>query len=109
MQPSDAPVPRPKLPESFHQYTSRLDATKGPIRATSDGILVEENTGDYVDLDFPPHNRDLREPAPTTDRSATRAPIVELPEASNGGTGLEDPRKRRSVKQFFKDVWIRFQ
>lgn len=102
--PSNTPASRPKLPESIHQYSSRLDVSQGPLRATSDGVLVKEQIGGYVNLDLPLRNRDAREPAPTTSGATTKAPIIELPKASNGGNGLDDPRKQKSVKQLSKDV-----
>ena len=109
MSPSDTSASRPKLPESVHQYSSRLDVSQGPLRATSDGVLVKEQTGDYVNLDLPLRNRDALEPAPTTGMATAKAPIIELPEASNGGNGLDDPRKRKSVGQVFKDMWTKLR
>jgi len=109
MSPSDTPASRPKLPESVHQLSSRLDVSQGPLRATSDGVLVKEQTGDYVNLDLPPRNRDAREPAPTTGTATAKAPIIELPEASNGGNGLDDPRKRKSIGQAFRDMWTKLR
>ena len=109
MSPSDTSASRPKLLESVHQYSLRLDVSQGPLRATSDGVLVKEQTGDYVNLELPPRNCDAREPVHTTGMATATAPIIELPEASNGGNGLEDPRKRKSVGQVFKDMWTKLR
>ena len=49
------------------------------------------------------------EPAPTTGGATTKVSIIELPEASNGGNGLDDPRKRKSVAQAFKDMWTKLR
>jgi hypothetical protein len=107
MPPSDAPGPRQRLSESVSQYLSTLDVSHGPLRATSDGTLVKEETGDHVNLELPPRNHDVHKHAPRTGRKTTQVPILDLPEAENGGTGLDDPRKRRSLVRWFKDMWTR--
>ncbi|KAF1951983.1 hypothetical protein CC80DRAFT_552738 [Byssothecium circinans] len=46
---------RPQLPQEAMRHISRLDRERGPLRATAAGMLVEEETGEWIlvlDLDL---------------------------------------------------------
>jgi hypothetical protein len=84
MPPPDPLYTRSRLPDDRRQYSSKLDQVRGPLRTTSDGNLVGEDTGDWLVLDTPPHD------AESLIRREKEGPSVSLPEAKNGATGLEN-------------------
>ncbi|KAF2243501.1 hypothetical protein BU26DRAFT_466178 [Trematosphaeria pertusa] len=99
---------RARLPSFAMQYTSALDKTRGPLRTTSDGNLIAEDTGDWLLLDTPPHDAedrvDLAAKANTARRrSSANGPVIGMPEAKNGATGLDDPRRRKPVARVLRN------
>ena len=86
---------RPCIPDIARRYSSKLDATQGALRTTSDGNLFSETTGDYVILNTPPHDREDREMALQKSKQVARGPAIGLPEAKNGATAFDDPRARK--------------
>jgi hypothetical protein len=99
---SPAISPRTRLPDSLRQYSSKLDDLRGPLRTTSDGNLVDEDTGDWLVLDTPSHDAEDRIQKATKD-----VPAIDLPEAKNGATGNVHPRKRMSLGQYVSSQWLR--
>ncbi|KAF2688871.1 hypothetical protein K458DRAFT_293305 [Lentithecium fluviatile CBS 122367] len=94
--PARTPTPeaRPRLSEYMMQYTSARDLRDGPHRTTTDGDLIEAETGEYLVLeDFSPENMS----ASRTDTGKTRGPEIPLPEAKNGATGLDAPRRPKPL------------
>ncbi|CBX96765.1 predicted protein [Plenodomus lingam JN3] len=89
----------PRLPDYVSQYHSALDISHGPLRTTSDGNLIVEESGDWVLLDTPPHDRQNHE----IKVSRRNIPAIDLPEAKNGATGLEDARSRDRARRIIKD------
>jgi len=110
----DSPMPSPELTpptqhllDTFSDYTSLLDSTHGPLRTTSDGNLVEEESGDWLVLATPPHSRSDRDLAieKCSRADAEKLPAIGLPESKNGATGLDDPRARKSLVRLLKNKW----
>jgi hypothetical protein len=97
LPPPDPPYTRPRLPDDLRQYSSKLDQVRGPLRTTSDGKLVGEDTGDWLVLDTPPHD------AENLLRNETKAPSISLPEAKNGATGLENSRARDPLGRILRE------
>jgi hypothetical protein len=95
LTPRSASSPRARLPTFMRQYSSKLDQMRGPLRTTSDGNLVYENTGDWLVLDTPSH--DAENPS---QKEKKNAPTIDLPEVKNGATGDERPRKRMLFSQY---------
>jgi hypothetical protein len=95
LTPRSASSPRARLPTFMRQYSSKLDQMRGPLRTTSDGNLVYEDTGDWLVLDTPSH--DAENPS---QKEKKNAPTIDLPEAKNGATGDERPRKRMLFSQY---------
>jgi hypothetical protein len=95
---SQSPTPaRPRIPDHARRYCSRLDVTHGALRTTSDGNLLDEDTGDWLILDTPPHSQEDRDIAAQKDKSVGKGPVISLPEAKNGATGLDNPRARKPL------------
>lgn len=94
MSPSDTSPKRPRLSDSVYHFSSKLDQTQGALRTTSDGNLVDEDTGDWLVLDTPAH-----EPEITSSKGRT----ISLPESKNGATGLDNPRTRKSLVRLLRN------
>jgi len=106
--PIPEPTPRTQyLSDTLSDYTSLLDSTHGPLRTTSDGNLVEEDSGDWLVLATPPHSQSARNFAVTkcSRADAKTLPAIGLPESKNGATGLDDPRARKSLVRLLKNKW----
>jgi hypothetical protein len=103
MPPPEVPPRRPRLPEDVRQYSFKLDATKGPLRTTVDGDLMEEDTGDWLVLDTPPHHAKDRELTLQSDKQATNSFTIGLLEAKNGATGLDNLRARKSLMRLLRN------
>jgi hypothetical protein len=99
---SPAISPRTRLPDSLRQYSSKLDDLRGPLRTTSDGNLVDEDTGDWLVLDTPSHDAEDR-----IQKATKNAFAIDLPEAKNGATGNVHPRKRMSLAQYVSSKLLR--
>jgi hypothetical protein len=91
------PAVRPRIPAAARRYSSKLDATYGALRTTSDGNLLDEDTGDWLILDTPPHSQEDRDIAAQKDKNQKNTPAISLPEAKNGATGLDNPRARKPL------------
>ncbi|KAH7411929.1 hypothetical protein DE146DRAFT_751076 [Phaeosphaeria sp. MPI-PUGE-AT-0046c] len=90
---------RPRLDDSLRQYSSQLDETRGPLRTTADGNLLNEDTGDWLLLDTPPHDdidQDMNKARP-------KGPAISLPESKNGATGLDNPRARKPLMRLLRN------
>lgn len=72
----------PRLDDSLREYLSLLDETCGPLRTTTDGNLLEEDTGDWLLLDTPPHDVQGKE----MEKAKSKGPALSLPESKNGAT-----------------------
>ncbi|KAF1938835.1 hypothetical protein EJ02DRAFT_436812 [Clathrospora elynae] len=105
MSTPDTPPPRPRLPGAFCRYSSKLDESHGPLRTTSDGNLIEEESGDWLVLDTSPHGQEGRNIGLQKDRKASMSPTIGLPESKNGATGLDDPRARKPLARLIKNRW----
>ena len=106
--PSPKLAPRTQhLSDTFGDYTSLLDSTHGPLRTTSDGNLVEEESGDWLVLDTPPNSQSDGNLAieKCSRGDAEKLPAIGLPESKNGATGLDDPRARKSLVRLLKNKW----
>jgi hypothetical protein len=75
---------RPRVPQGAMYTASALDKKRGPLRTTSDGNLIEEETGDWLFLDTKEVGQ---RPSPRRAREG-------LPEAKNGANGMVAPRKK---------------
>jgi hypothetical protein len=102
LTPTPAFSSRTRLPDSLRQYSSKLDDQRGPLRTTSDGNLVDEDTGDWLVLDTPPHGAE-----DDMQKATKNAPVIDLPEAKNGATGNVHPRKRMSLAQYVSSKLLR--
>ncbi|PSN68214.1 hypothetical protein BS50DRAFT_468288, partial [Corynespora cassiicola Philippines] len=101
---------RPRLDNFAMRYTSKRDILEGPLRTTSQGNLIEEETGDWLLMETP------AEPGPTRTREFWESeestgtpkpkslPVIDLPEAKNGATGLDDPRTRKPLARTLKNA-----
>ena len=100
-----------ETPESKHlqvasldiKYTAKLDMLHGPLRTTSDGGLIDEDTGEWLKLDTFAENTTHKHAAIVTD--GPNSPWIAMPEAKNGATGLDPPRARKSIHRVFRN-WL---
>jgi hypothetical protein len=97
------PSRRSRLPDSARYHASKLDKSQGPLRSTSDGNLIEEETGDWIILDTPPHSEEDRGIALAKNKSARKGPSLTLPESKNGATGLDNPRARKPIRRLIRN------
>jgi hypothetical protein len=74
--PTDTPPPRFRLVGEFNRYTSPLDETRVLLRTTSDGNLLEEESGDWLVLDKPPHDAEDRELESQSPTQVSKYPTV---------------------------------
>ncbi|KAK7180406.1 hypothetical protein PSPO01_13563 [Paraphaeosphaeria sporulosa] len=81
---------------------SRLDKTKGILRVDSDGRIIEEDTGDIVNLDVP--DDEAQQYYSEVDPYATSRRFA-IPEMKNGATALDDPRARKPMLRVVKN-WL---
>ncbi|KAH7089597.1 hypothetical protein FB567DRAFT_590407 [Paraphoma chrysanthemicola] len=81
---------RPRLPDEVRSYTSKLDQYNVSLRTTSDGNLVNEDTGDWLN------------------KTAAKGPSIGLPESKNGATGLDPPRARKPLGRLLRNKWHHF-
>ncbi|KAF2826326.1 hypothetical protein CC86DRAFT_417410, partial [Ophiobolus disseminans] len=70
---------------------------------TSDGNLVNEDTGDWLVLATHPHDTEHREIAAQKGRIIPQGPVISLPEAKNGATGLDNPRARKPLMRLLRN------
>lgn len=97
---SQGPTPeRPRLDDSLRQYSSKLDQTRGPLGTTTDGNLIDEDTGDWLVLDTPPHDDEDKD----AKKARAQGPAIGLPESKNGATGLDNPRARKSLMRLLRN------
>ncbi|KAH5116312.1 hypothetical protein HBH71_121140 [Parastagonospora nodorum] len=108
MSSPDIPPRRPRLPDGIQHYSSKLDHEKGPLRTTTDGDLKEDGTGDWLVLDTPPHDMEDRKALRKSDKKVTNSPVIGLPEAKNGATGLDDPRARKPIMRYLRNKFYGF-
>ncbi|RMZ67250.1 hypothetical protein GMOD_00001148 [Pyrenophora seminiperda CCB06] len=102
----ESPLKPQRQSATFSEWSSILDQTRGPLRTTSDGNLIEEESGDWLILATPPHSRDDRELAlQKHPNKAVKIPAIGLPESKNGATGLDDPRTRKPLARILKNMW----
>ncbi|KAF2031574.1 hypothetical protein EK21DRAFT_38043, partial [Setomelanomma holmii] len=101
------PPRRLRLPTYAQSFSSKLDQSNTPLRTTSDGKLIDEDTGDWLVLDTPPHDSEDREIA-WKNKKVTRGPLIGLPESKNGATGLDDPRARKPLARLLRNKWHGF-
>lgn len=71
MSSPDIPTRRPRLPDGIQHYSSKLDQSKGPLRTTADGDLMEDDTGDWLVLDTPPNHTEDRKALQQSAKKAT--------------------------------------
>ncbi|KAF2006171.1 hypothetical protein P154DRAFT_615531 [Amniculicola lignicola CBS 123094] len=91
---------KPDLSDPFFGiHRSKLDDLRGPIRSDSMGDLVEEETGDWLDLAAA-----TALPA-SRSKSARGPPNPYLQERKNGGTGWDDARKPKTFSRLLKNWW----
>lgn len=90
---------RPRLDDSLRQYSSKLDETRGPLRTTADGNLIDEDTGDWLILDTPPHDDENKDAG----KGKAPGPAIGLPESKNGATGLDNPRARKPLMRLLRN------
>lgn len=103
MSAAEAMSVRPRIPHEARRYSSKLDATHGALRTTSDGNLVDEDTGDWLLIDTPPHDQEDREMTMQIDKKIAKGPAISLPEAKNGATGLNNPRTRKPFMRLLRN------
>ena len=94
MPPSETSPKRPRLNDSVYHFASKLDQTQGALRTTSDGNLIDEDTGDWLVLDTPAHEPEI---------TSLKGPTIGLPESKNGATGLDNPRARKSLVRLLRN------
>ncbi|CAE7195187.1 hypothetical protein PTNB73_08484 [Pyrenophora teres f. teres] len=95
-----------RLTDPFSDYASVLDSTRGPLRTTSDGNLLEEESGDWLILATPPHSADDRELALLqTSKPTTKLPVLWMPECKNGATAFDNPRTRKPLARLLRNKW----
>lgn len=97
MASENPPSERPRLDDRLRQYSSKLDELQGPLRTTSDGNLIDEDTGDWLILDTPPHDDGDKE------MEKKKGPAIGLPESKNGATGLDNPRARKPLMRLLRN------
>ncbi|KAH8726120.1 hypothetical protein GQ44DRAFT_759126 [Phaeosphaeriaceae sp. PMI808] len=104
---SSQPAKRNRLPADLDQYSSVLDHTKGPLRTTADGNLIQEESGDWLVLEEPPHNLEDRIIALKKDKGAAKGPAkgpaIGLPESKNGANGLDNPRTSAPMARILRN------
>lgn len=98
---SEASFEAPSTPSRWNP-TSHLEVIQGPLRAASDGKLVEEQTGDIIHLDTPDHEAQKHYLENDIHASTRRFAI---PEMKNGATALDDPRARKPIARVLKNWW----
>ncbi|KAH7073843.1 hypothetical protein BKA63DRAFT_491800 [Paraphoma chrysanthemicola] len=107
MSRSEGPPFRPRLPNEVQSYTSKLDQHNISLRTTSDGNLVDEDTGGWLILETPPHDKEDREIV-FKSKTEAKGPLIGLPESKNGATGLDHPRARKPLGRLLRNKWHHF-
>jgi hypothetical protein len=105
MPPTEPSSARPCIPLEARRYSSRLDATRGALRTTSDGNLISEVTVDYVLLETPAHDQEDREMRMQKEKKIAKGPTISLPEAKNGATGLDNSRKPKTLVRVLLNIF----
>jgi hypothetical protein len=109
LQPEQVPPvrkARPRLPDYAMQYTSERDKRAGPHRTTTDGDLIDAETGDWLVLDVPASalGKKNTERRGGSGRESGADAALDLPEAKNGATGFDAPRMRKPITRVLKNV-----
>jgi hypothetical protein len=77
------------------------------LRTTSNGNLVNEDTGDWLVLRTPPHDWEDLEIV-MKNKEVAKGPSIGLPESENRTTGLDGPRAHESLGRLWRNKWHRF-